>query len=319
MRLGDHLAAEIDGAAILGGEHEHAHVLGVKLLENIAHGEEIAQGLGHFFVVHVDEAVVHPVMHIGLAGCALALRYLVFMVGEEQILAAAVNIEGFAQVFHAHGAALNVPAGTAHAPGAGPGRLAGLLRLPYGKIGGVLLGAVHFDACAGFQIFQVLARQAAVAGEGGGIKVHVAVYLIGQPLVHQPLHQRDDLGNMLGGAGMHGGGTDAQRLRVLIILGDKAIAQLLDGDAFFIGAADHLIVDIGEILHKRNLVAAMLQIPAQHVEHDKGTGVADMKIIVYRRAAGIDARFARMNGHKLFLAAGFAVVNLHKIGSSFKL
>ena len=27
------------------------------------------------------------------------------------------------------------------------------------KSGGVLLGAVHFDARAGFQIFQVLARQ----------------------------------------------------------------------------------------------------------------------------------------------------------------
>ncbi len=48
--------------------------------------------------------------------------------------------------------------------------------------------------------------------------------------------------------GMHRCALDAQRVRVGVILLDEAVAQLFDGDALFIGTADQLIIDIGEIL-----------------------------------------------------------------------
>ena len=52
------------------------------LLGDIPYSEEIAQGLGHLPVVHVDIAIVHPVFGEGLAGGALGLGDLVFMVGK---------------------------------------------------------------------------------------------------------------------------------------------------------------------------------------------------------------------------------------------
>ncbi|MPN46354.1 hypothetical protein SDC9_193940 [bioreactor metagenome] len=51
-------------------------------------------------------AVVHPVFCERLSRGALRLGDLVFVVGEDQVHAAAMDIEGFAQVFHAHGGAL---------------------------------------------------------------------------------------------------------------------------------------------------------------------------------------------------------------------
>ena len=57
--------------------------------------------------------------------------------GEDEVLAAAVDIQG--QIFLAHGRAFDMPAGTALAPGAFPEGLAGLGRLPQGKVQGILL------------------------------------------------------------------------------------------------------------------------------------------------------------------------------------
>lgn len=66
---------------------------------------------------------------------ALALGDLVSRGGgKSAALTAAVEVNGLAQVGAAHGAALNVPARTAHAVGALPGRLTGLGCFPDGKV-----------------------------------------------------------------------------------------------------------------------------------------------------------------------------------------
>ena len=65
------------------------------LLCHFPHGEEIAQRLGHFLVVDVDIAVVHPVVGKGLAVGSFTLCDFVFMVGKDQILTAAVEVKGF--------------------------------------------------------------------------------------------------------------------------------------------------------------------------------------------------------------------------------
>ena len=296
-------------------EHEQAHGLQVKLSGDIAHGEEIALGFGHLLVVDVDKAVVHPVAHVGLSGGAGGLGDLVFVVREEQVLAAAVDIERLTQVGGAHGRALDVPAGAAHSPGAFPGGFAGFLRLPEGKVQRVLLDLVHAHARAALQVLQVLPAQAAVAGEGADAVVHVALGFIGQALVDEPLDEGDDLRDVLGGAGVHRGRADAQGFGVGEVLGDVALGDLPDGHALLVGAADHLVVDVGEILHEGHFVAAIFQIAAKHVKDDEGTRVADVKEVVYRRTAGIDAHLALVKGHKGFLFPGHAVVDLHAVRS----
>ena len=52
----------------------------------------------HFLIVHVDETVVHPVAGKLTAIGALALGNLGFVVGEDQILTAAVQVDGLAQM-----------------------------------------------------------------------------------------------------------------------------------------------------------------------------------------------------------------------------
>ena len=52
----------------------------LKHFEHIADGEKVAQAFGHFFVINVNEAVVHPDLRHRFARSALALGNFVFMV-----------------------------------------------------------------------------------------------------------------------------------------------------------------------------------------------------------------------------------------------
>ena len=101
--LGQQFVGEIDRASVVGHQHEHADDFQIVLLGDVPDGEEVALGFGHFFVVDVDVAVVDPVVGEGAAIGAFGLGNFVFVVGEDQILAAAVNVDGLAEEFAAHG------------------------------------------------------------------------------------------------------------------------------------------------------------------------------------------------------------------------
>src|SRR5207244_3539537 len=96
---------------------------------------------------------------------ALALGEFVFVVGKLQIEAAAVDVERVAQERAAHGAALDVPAGAAFAPGALElhfGRLARLGALPEREVAGIPLAVAHLDARARFQLLWIAVAELAV-------------------------------------------------------------------------------------------------------------------------------------------------------------
>ena len=175
----------------------------------------------------------------------------------------------------------------------------------------MLLVLVHLDARAALQVLEVLAAELAVAAEGLGVEVDAVRALVGQALVHELLHQGDDLGDVLRGLGVDGGPAHAQGLHVLEILGDEALAQGLDGGALLVGAVDHLVVDVREVLHERHIVAPPLQVPAQHVKDDQRPRVADVNVVVHRRAAGVDAHLALVQGLELFLLPGLRVIDPH--------
>jgi hypothetical protein len=86
------------------------------LLDELADGEVVALRLRHLLAV--DEQVLHvqPVADERLAGGALGLGDLVLVVREDEVLAAGMDVEGAAERGHAHGGALDVPAGPALAP-----------------------------------------------------------------------------------------------------------------------------------------------------------------------------------------------------------
>ena len=65
-----------------------------------------------------------------LSGLRLRLRNFIFMVRKNQVFAASVQVEAFAELLHGHDRALNVPARAAGADAALPKCLVGFGRFP---------------------------------------------------------------------------------------------------------------------------------------------------------------------------------------------
>ena len=113
--------------AIGNGEQQKADGRSaVAAQQKIAKGKEIPFGLGHLAAFDQQEAHMHPVAREGLAGGGFRLRDLVLVMREHQVFAAGVQVEGFAEILHRHGGALDVPAGAAVAERGIPCVLAGL-------------------------------------------------------------------------------------------------------------------------------------------------------------------------------------------------
>ena len=96
------------------------------------------------------------------------------MVGEDQVLATAVNVQSCAQVGHGHGGALYVPARPAGSPGAFPRWLTHAGALPQHKVHGVFFALVHFYSGAGLHAVQGPVAQFAVIVFLGDAEEYVA-------------------------------------------------------------------------------------------------------------------------------------------------
>src|ERR1700726_4813712 len=83
----------------------------VALSDQIADRGEVLEALRHLLAHRILQVLrMEPVANEGLSGCPFALRNLVLVVREDVVDAAGVNVEALAQVLHAHGGALDVPA-----------------------------------------------------------------------------------------------------------------------------------------------------------------------------------------------------------------
>ena len=242
------------------------------------------------------------------------LSALVLVMRKGQVGTAAVDIDRGAQVAVHHGGALGVPTGTALAPGARPAGLAGLGGLPQGKVERVVLVLVLLDARANHEVVDVAARDLTVVGIAAHGKVHVAVIGgVGMALLDERLDHGDHGADLLGSAGAHigikhvGGAHDADELA------GKLRRDLGGGTALLVGALDDLVVDVGEVLGKRDLVAARDEPAADHVEADERAGVTDVDVVVDCGAAHVHADLAGLDGLELFLFMGSAVVDTHSL------
>src|SRR6185437_4825477 len=102
---------------------------------------------------------------------------LVLMMWKLQIHAAAMQIEVLAQELYRHRRALDVPPRPPPAPRRVPRGLAGLGLLPEHEIQWIALALVDLDTCAGAQVIEPLARQAAVRGK----LLHRVEHISGRP------------------------------------------------------------------------------------------------------------------------------------------
>lgn len=149
LRVVEPLLREVERRAVVYAHEEEAQDERADLLAHVAHREEVAERLRHLLLVDEQVGVVQPVFDELRVVRAFGLRYLVLVVWEDEVAAAAVDVDGLAEVFRRHGAALDVPAGAALAPRALPERLAWFRGLPEREVERALLAFVNLDARAG--------------------------------------------------------------------------------------------------------------------------------------------------------------------------
>ena len=87
----------------MGAQQGKPDRLAGRLFEKFMYQQHVADGLGHFLPVDIDEPVMQPVAHERIAAMgAGGLRNFVFVMGEDQIDAAPMDIDRPAQVLFDH-------------------------------------------------------------------------------------------------------------------------------------------------------------------------------------------------------------------------
>src|SRR3990170_7339187 len=80
-------------------------------LQQLMDGDEVAEALRHLLPLDLEEAVMHPdLRHHFRPMRAARLGDLVLMMRKHEVDAAAMNVEGLAEMRRRHGRALDMPA-----------------------------------------------------------------------------------------------------------------------------------------------------------------------------------------------------------------
>ena len=154
----------------------------------------------------------------------------------------------------------------------------------------MFLALVHINAGTSLHVLKFAAAQLAITGKFFHAVEHIPIiHCIGITLVHELLHHGDNIGNGFADAGINVGAFDIERIHSLEIGINIAAGNVAPLYTFLIGRADNLVVHIREILDITHLVPLMRQITADYIPGHKRTGIADMRMVVRRNAAAVDA------------------------------
>ena len=316
----ERLEAELDVAAVVGRDDVVAQLDATEALQHRRDGQAVAQRLAHLLAGGGDPGVVHPVRREAVPGRA-ALGLLVLVVREAQVDAAAVDVEGLAEVLAGHRRALDVPAGPARAPGAGPRRgrgLGGLAALPQGEVARVALAA-GVGVLGRLHVVEALPGQLAVRRPRAHVEVDVARPVgggVGVALVHQLLDERDHLGHVGGRGRLVGGRQHVERAVGPVELARHLVGQVPPRPALLGRLGEDLVVDVGDVADERHLEALVGQPAAQHVEVDRRAHVAHVRLRLHRQPAHVHARPALLQGDEVADVARGGVVEPESHGSS---
>ena len=191
---------------------------------------------------------------------------------EDQIEAAAVDIEGLAEMRLAHRRAFDVPARPAPAPRAVPARLIRRRRLPQHEIAGVALVGRDLDPGAGEHVLAAAARQPAVVRLRGDREQHMALGLIG---VADAI-SRSIIAIICGTCSVQRGSTSGGNAPSAAMSSwNTAVVrrgQRRRSARLVARRGDDLVVDVGDVAHIDAHVGAEVaaQQPVKHVEDHDG-------------------------------------------------
>ena len=241
---------------------------------------------------------------------AAALRHLVLMVREEQILPAAMDVELLAEILPRHGGALDMPAGAATAPGAVPARRLAVGGFPEHEIARIALIGRDLDAGTGQHLLWIAAREPPVLGIGRDGEEHMPLRRIGIVVGDQPLDDRDHLGDRLGRARLVVRRRAVQRRHVGMEIRRRARGDGGDGLARLARARVDLVIHVRDVADIGDAREGAAQEARQHVEDDDRPRIAEMREVIDRRAADIDADVSRVDRREVALAPLGAVMEL---------
>ena len=245
--------------------------------------------LAIFSDAHLHHAVVHPDARQRPPPGRLGLRDLVLVVGEHQVRAAAVDLEVGAQQVLGHGRALDVPPRPPLPPGRGPSRVLVLLvRLPQREVAGALLEVGGIVAFALLHLLPGPVRKLAVLVEAGHAEIHVAARRVGVPGFDEDRDQVDDPLNGLHSLGLVIGASEAETVRVPLVVGGHLGGQVCAGRSRRACGVVDLVVHVGHVLDQGHLVPLVLQEALEQGEHHERPRIADVHASVDGGPAGID-------------------------------
>jgi len=291
----------------VGCDKKESQGFRVVLFQDFPDGKKIAQGLAHLFRVDIDEPVVQPVFDERLAGSGLGLGDLVLVVGKHKILSAAMDVDGFAEETHAHGGALDVPAGATLAPRRVPGRLARLCLLPEYEVHGMSLPFINLDARAGLHVVQAPFRELQVVIVFFNAEVDVSAGLVGDTPIHKGTDDVDDIIDVFRRFRLMGRNGHAQQPHVAVELTDEPFRNLPEIHTLAVGAVDDLVVHIRVVSYVGHLISGVAKVAVDNVEDYVRPCMANVAMVVDGDSADIHGNLARDLGNELFLFSGKGV------------
>ena len=255
---------------------------------------------------------MNPVRGKGLSSETLALGYLILVMWKNQVIAATVDVNHFAEMVQTHDGALDVPAGPPRTPWAVPERLAFFCPLPQCKIGGIFLPFIGFDPRSGYGLLLTAPAEFAVVVVPIDAKIDAAIHFVGVIGLTKIPNGADYIRDFTGHTRVGVCGFDVKIAEVLQILVRVELCQFKWILVSFLGSDNDLIIHVGEIRDVCNLVANVFEVPADHIEYDGAHRMADVGVGVYCRPANIHANTPFFYRFKPFPPASQRIVDVER-------
>ena len=219
-----------------------------------------------------------------------------------------------------HGRAFDMPTRPASAEFARVLGICGFIRLgslPKHEIKRVLLAVIDRYAFTRTQVVQRFARQLAITRKLAHRKIHITVAgPIGQALAFELADQAEHLPDIVGRARLMGRPLNPHCTDVPVHRRDHLVGQRANRDAALKRTPDDLVIDVSDIAHIGDAVAALLEPALHHIEGHHHSRMADMAEIVNRHAADIHAHLTRHERGKRLDRTGQGVVDAKGHGAT---
>ena len=216
-----------------------------------------------------------------------------------------------------------MPAGITHSPRTFPLHNVFLGRFfPHGKIRGMTLFAVDFDACARLLLVELCARQFAVIHRLGNIEINTVACFVRKTFLHQFLNEIDHNLNVVRGFRRKFGLADIEFFQVLekhagVKLRNFVRTFLLLARGFLhfilaVVAVGKQMPYVGNVHNAFYFIPLVFKRTTEQIHKDVGTHVAYMRKAVYGRSARIHTNLiASVLGCKLLFFSGKRIIKLH--------